>query len=132
MEVLSMPSRPAITWSSAAASLTLRVMGPIWSRLDAKATSPYRETLPYVGFNPTVPHRLAGCRMEPPVSVPRAATQRPAATAAAEPPLEPPGIRDRSHGFFVTWNEEFSVDDPMANSSMLSLPRWMKPLCFIL
>jgi hypothetical protein len=33
--------------------------------------------------------------MEPPVSVPSEATQRPAATAAAEPPDEPPGTRSR-------------------------------------
>jgi len=29
--------------------------------------------------------------MEPPVSVPSAAQQNPAVTAAADPPLEPPG-----------------------------------------
>jgi hypothetical protein len=51
----------------------------------------------------------------------------PAATAAAEPPLEPPGMRVRSQGFFVAKNAEFSVDDPMANSSMLTLPGITKP-----
>jgi len=50
---------------------------------------------------PTTPQRPAGCLIEPPVSVPRAAAQSPAATAAAGPPLEPPGIRVKSHGFFV-------------------------------
>jgi hypothetical protein len=37
--------------------------------------------------------------MEPPVSVPVAAGTRRAATAAAEPPEEPPGTRLRSQGF---------------------------------
>ena len=38
-----------------------------------------------------MPVKAAGWRMEPPVSVPVAPRQRPAATAAAEPPEEPPG-----------------------------------------
>jgi hypothetical protein len=45
---------------------------------------------PYVGFRPTVPHHDEGMRMEPPVSVPRAAKQSPAATATPEPLDEPP------------------------------------------
>ena len=42
---------------------------------------------------PTVPVKAAGWRMEPPVSVAVAPRQRPAATAAAEPPDDPPGVR---------------------------------------
>jgi hypothetical protein len=37
-------------------------------------------------------------RMEPPVSLPIAAKQSPAATAAPEPPLEPPGEWAGFHG----------------------------------
>ncbi|GJE43471.1 hypothetical protein AEGHOMDF_2650 [Methylobacterium soli] len=40
---------------------------------------------------PTVPVKAAGWRIEPPVSVAVAPRQRRAATAAAEPPDEPPG-----------------------------------------
>jgi hypothetical protein len=65
--------------------------------------------------------------MEPPVSDPRAAMHSPAATAAAEPPLEPPGMRSRSQGFFVMKNPEFSVEEPMANSSMFGLPMSTEP-----
>ncbi len=43
----------------------------------------------------------AGWRIEPPVSVPLAAGARQAATAAAEPPEEPPGTRLWSQGFFT-------------------------------
>ena len=52
--------------------------------------TPVRLTNPYVGFKPTTPHNDAGVRIEPPVSVPSAAGTNPAATAAAEPLLEPP------------------------------------------
>ena len=48
-----------------------------------------------------MPVSAAGWRMEPPVSVPMASGTWYAATAAAEPPDEPPGTRDRSHGLAV-------------------------------
>ena len=44
-------------------------------------------------LQPTTPHSAAGWRIEPPVSVPSESGASPAATAAAEPPLEPPGTR---------------------------------------
>jgi hypothetical protein len=47
---------------------------------------------------PATPHMLAGWRIEPPVSVPRLPAHSEAATAAAEPPDDPPGTRSRSHG----------------------------------
>ena len=47
---------------------------------------------------PVTPEKLAGWRIEPPVSVPVAAGSRRAATAAAEPPDEPPGTRAASQG----------------------------------
>ena len=60
--------------------------------------------------------------MLPPVSVPSETGAMPAATAAALPPDDPPGIRVRSHGFFVVKNPLFSVDEPIANSSIFVLP----------
>src|SRR4030088_1062997 len=65
--------------------------------------------------------------MDPPVSEPSATGTRPAATAAAEPPLDPPGTRVRSWGLRVGPNAEFSVDDPMANSSRFVLPMTTAP-----
>ena len=47
---------------------------------------------------PVTPVKLAGWRIEPPVSVPVAAGTSCAATAAAEPPDEPPGTRVASQG----------------------------------
>ncbi len=46
----------------------------------------------------------------------------PAATAAALPPDEPPGTRPMSQGLRVGPKAEFSVEEPMANSSRLVLP----------
>src|ERR1019366_10205812 len=54
----------------------------------------------------------------------------PAATAAALPPEDPPGTRPVSHGFFVGPKAEFSVEDPMANSSRLVLPTAIAPAAF--
>src|SRR5438105_14409314 len=76
---------------------------------------------------PTTPQSAAGWRIERPVSVPRDAAANPAATAAAEAPLAPAGTCVRSHGLWVGWNAEFSVDEPMANSSMFVLPSTTAP-----
>jgi hypothetical protein len=73
-------------------------------------------------LRPTTPHSAAGWRIEPPVSDPSASGTVAAATAAAEPPLDPPGTVPRSHGFLVGWNAEFSHDEPIANSSRFTLP----------
>ena len=65
--------------------------------------------------------------MEPPVSEPMAQQHIPAASAAALPPLLPPGTRVTSHGFFVTRNALFSVELPMANSSRFVFPTITAP-----
>src|SRR5438067_9211957 len=102
-----------MTRSRIAASRTVRAIGPAWSRDDANATMPQREQRPYVGFIPTIPVSAAGWRMEPPVSVPVAPRQRLAATAAADPPEEPPGTTGRfefrgREGFTTGLNQLFS------------------------
>jgi hypothetical protein len=68
-----------------------------------------------------MPHSAAGWRIEPPVSVPIDHGALPAATAAADPPDEPPGTRAGSHGLRVGPKPEFSVDEPIANSSWFVL-----------
>ena len=59
-EVESMGSAPEMAFKRRAASSALFAKGPIWSREEAKATSPNRETRPYDGFTPTVPVSAAG------------------------------------------------------------------------
>ena len=51
----------------------------------------------------------------------------PAATAAAEPPEEPPGTRVGSSGLSVGPKALFSVDEPIANSSMFVLQTTTAP-----
>src|SRR3954447_3651312 len=122
-EVESFGSWPAITACSSAVSSTVRAHGPPWSSDDAHAISPYRDTVPYVGFTPTVAVNAAGCRIDPPVSDPMASGAWNAARAAALPPPDPPGTRSTFHGLRVGPYAEFSVDEPIANSSMFVLPR---------
>src|SRR6185436_1579923 len=79
---------------------------------------------------PVTPHSDAGWRMEPPVSVAVAMGATRAATAAAEPPDDPPGTSFRSQGFFTGPYQLVSFDEPMANSSMFVLPSVTMPAAF--
>src|SRR5271157_2269217 len=49
------------------------------------------------------------------------------ATAAAEPPLEPPGVQLRFHGFLVAPNASGSVVGRSPNSHVFVLPTVIKP-----
>src|ERR1700737_2391822 len=95
---MSSRSYPASTFNIIAASVTLRVRGPQRSSDSTSGMIPRIETRPYVGFSPTTLQYDAGVRMEPPVSVPSAPKQRSVATAAADPPDDPPGLRSSAHG----------------------------------
>src|SRR5689334_13037537 len=93
---------------------------------------PQREHRPYVGLRPTVPVNAAGCRIEPPVSVPVAPRQSCAATAAADPPEEPPGVSGtfdplRRQGDVTGPKCDVSFDEPIANSSQFVLPSRTAP-----
>ena len=61
-------------------------------------------------------------RIEPPPSLPCASGTIPAATAAADPPLDPPGVRDRSHGLRVGPPKRGSVVGRIANSGRFVVP----------
>src|SRR5438105_2659443 len=93
---------PAMQSRIAALSRTVRVTACSMLRpLEFSPTNGPAETRPRDGFSPTSPQALAGMRIEPPPSLACATGVRPAATAAADPPLEPPGVRVRSHGLQV-------------------------------
>src|SRR5581483_1708483 len=62
---------------------------------------PERLTNPTVGLSPTIPVNDEGERTEPSVSVPTATAHKFALTAAAEPELDPEGLRSRAYGFRV-------------------------------
>ena len=92
-------SSPTMTSSSAAASATVRAIGPAVSWLCAIGTIPDRLTSPKVGLMPTIPHADAGATTDPSVSVPTATAQRLAETATPDPLLDPLGFRSSAYGF---------------------------------
>src|ERR1700674_2648873 len=87
-------------------------------------------TRPYVGFRPTMPQHAAGPQMEPPVSLPVAPGQKDAATAAPDPPLDPPGTRSSAYGLRVAPYHGLLVVEPAANSWVLPLPISTVPASF--
>src|SRR5579884_114012 len=81
---------------------TSAAIGPTWSNDGASGNTPSVGTSPYVGFSPAMPQHAAGIRIEPPLSVPSAASASPATIAAADPPLDPPAVRPGASGFGTT------------------------------
>ena len=61
------------------------------------------------------------------MSVPIASGTARDATAAADPPDEPPGTREASHGFRAGPYAEFSFDEPIPNSSQFVFPTTTAP-----
>src|SRR5580704_1116491 len=88
---------------------------------------PLRSRRPCVGRMPYSPQKLAGTRTEPPVSVPSAVSQRPAATAAAEPEDEPPGTWPGARGLTGVPSNGFSPRMPSETSSVTVLPIRVAP-----
>ena len=85
------------------------------------------DTRPRVDFIPTRPHAAAGIRIEPPPSEPVAHGTMPAATAAAEPPEDPPGVRLRSHGLRVTPFASVAVHGKIVSSGTFVMPIGIAP-----
>ena len=86
-----------------------------------------RGNRPRCALSPKRPQQAAGTRIDPAPSEPRAAPTRPAATAAAEPPLEPPGERSRSQGLRVTPHVGDSVTGSAHSGGTFVRPRTMAP-----
>lgn len=84
-------------------------------------------TRPSEGLNPLRPHTAEGMRIDPPPSEPVHSGTMPAATAAADPPLEPPALRLRSHGLRVEPNRAFVVSALCPSSGVLVLPTTTHP-----
>src|SRR5436305_5676545 len=82
---------------------------------------------PKLGFRPTRPVKAAGMRVEPPPSLAVPNGTSPPATAAAEPPLDPPGVRVRSHGFRVVPHALVWVKAVTPNSGAAVLPTGTAP-----
>jgi len=80
-----------------------------------------------VGFNPNRAQHEAGILIDPPPSLACAIGTIRAATAAAAPPLEPPGVRAKSQGLFVGPNASGSVIGARPNSGTLVFPTVISP-----
>ena len=74
-------------------SSTERVSAPKTIQWLPSRSCGARGTRPRCGLRPNRPVQAAGMRIEPAPSAASAAGTIPAATAAAEPPLDPPGVR---------------------------------------
>ena len=83
-------SWPVIDKKTSLSSSGFRAKTPGASKEEDKGMIPVREIEPRVGLKPYTPLYIAGIMMLPRVSVPSAASQKPALTATAEPTLEPP------------------------------------------
>ena len=112
--------------NSNAASRTVRVMGPTWESVGA-ADSGKIGTRANCGLTVNSPVSDPGIRTEPPPSVPSANGVTPAATLAAAPALDPPGVFDRSHGLRVMPVNGQSPTALHPNSLVVVLPRITAP-----
>src|SRR5215472_11677943 len=95
-------------------------------------TTPARLVRPTVGLMPTTPLALAGQTMLPSVSVPSDTALKLAETAAADPELEPHGLRLMPYGLLVCPPRPDhplidSKDRKLAHSDRLVLPRMTAP-----
>src|ERR1700731_2085629 len=85
------------------------------------------EMRPRCGLIPTRCVHAAGMRTLPAPSEPIAAATSPAATAAALPPDEPPGVCSRDHGLGVCPKPGPLVNGHCPNSLVLVLPTITAP-----
>ena len=82
---------------------------------------------PRVGLSTLIPQHWAGQRSEPSPSLPSPKGVMPVASAAASPPLDAPGVRDRSHGFTVAPQSSLSVCQRTVKLGQLVRPIGMAP-----
>ncbi len=120
-------SDPWIASSSKALSPTVRASAPNTLNPSHPSRAGWVETRPRLGFIPTRPQHAAGIRIDPPPSDPVAHGTMPAATAAAEPPEEPPGVRAGSHGLRVTPFAALAVHGKIISSGTFVIPIGIAP-----
>src|SRR5688572_4756045 len=116
----------------AAASATVRAIGPAVSCSGEIGTMWVRETRPTVGLRPTIPFMAAGQVTDPSVSVPTATAPRPAAMAAPDPEDEPQAVRSSEYGLRTRPPTALQplierVERKLAHSERLVLPRITAP-----
>src|SRR4051812_49108331 len=112
--------------NSSAASSTVRAIGPTWASVVVADTghTGMRPNWPLIAANPV---RQPGMRTEPPPSVPSAIEVMPAATEAAAPALDPPGVFSRFQGLRVMPVSGLSPTPLQPNSLVVVLPIRIAP-----
>src|SRR5690349_19268622 len=88
----------AMTDSISAASATVVVIGPFSDRPSQESTPISAGTTPKPGLIPNSPQLADGIRIDPAPSLPCAIGTIAAATAAADPPEDPPAVWSGAHG----------------------------------
>ena len=81
----------------------LREIGITWSLLVS----------PTVGLMPSTELKLAGHKIDPPVSVPSDTVTKLAAVDIADPLLEPHGLADKTYGFCKDTNSIVNKPSPL-------------------
>ncbi len=115
-------------WASInAKSDVVRAMGPRTEIEDQPRGLVGCGTKPGEGRRPTTPHSEAGRRKEPPVSEPVARLTKFEASAAADPPDEPPAVKLGLNGLPVAPQTGLRLFPPAPCSGTLVLPRTMAP-----
>src|ERR1019366_6037922 len=102
-----------------ARSVTVRASGPPTSCECESGMMPSRLDRPSVARSPYRLLLAAGILIDSHLSAPMPAAAKLAVTAAPVPPLDPPGLRWRSHGLRVWRPSELMVVIPEANSGRL-------------
>ena len=120
-------SLPVSTDQRAAASRTVRAIGPTVSSVGQSGKTPSIGTAPSRVLRPTISHAAAGSRIEQPVSVPSPSSHRPAASAAAFPLDDPPVVRPGRAGLCTVPYHWLSPSTPHANSARFALPTTVAP-----
>src|SRR6185295_7207803 len=124
---------PARMSSAISRSSTSRAIGPTTLRsVSASAPGgggrcPRCGTTPQLGLSPQVPHQFDGTRIDPAMSLPNSSAVRPAASAAADPPDDPPVLRVVSHGLLVVPKIGLNVCQSPASFGVLVLPKITAP-----
>ena len=93
-----LPARPDAPGMTDGEGRSARRAASSSERVRKPGTASRPPRMSWAGLRPTSPHAAAGTRIEPPPSEPSAAATAPDATATAEPPDEPPGVRPGRSG----------------------------------
>src|ERR671910_2635658 len=124
-EKRSRSSGPAVTSRWRALSATVVARAP-WTAVSDPVGLGFGMR-PWLGLNPTKPQNAAGMRVDPPPSLAVATGTRPAATAAALPPPDPPGVGSGFHGLRANPNTLVFVKLSVPNSGAAVLPTGTAP-----